>query len=125
MTNRMKVLIIAIVFPILVHIYMYATFSRLGACERIRIGETRSEVIRSLTPEGIVCYEHSQMPSSTVPHGACVFRDPWRQYEVMFDKTGTVVVSKSVTLRIRSFSAANPLALRIPTWAYGLFSHPA
>jgi hypothetical protein len=104
---------------------MYATFSRLGTYERIRIGEPRDEVVSSLTPEGIVCFEYSQIPSSTVLHGACVFRDPWRQYEVTFDKTGWVVVSKRVTQRIRGFSTANPLLLRIATSAYGLFAHPA
>jgi len=123
MVKRLKVLAIAALFPVLVHMYMYATFSRLGAFERVRIGEPRGDVVTYLTQNGIECFQYDWMSGSSAYRGSCVFTDPWRRYEVVFDSAGSIVVSKRTELRAHSFAQANPLVLRITRWAVAAFRH--
>lgn len=91
-----KALPVAIMFPVLMHLYLYTMSSHLSAYNRIGLGTSRYDVVHLLVREGTDCWEVSgrERGNPNAPYIRCIFRDPWREYQVIFEKGSGLVISK-------------------------------
>jgi hypothetical protein len=96
----LRPILAAVALPILLHAYLHLMFCLQGTFDGIRLGTSRVEVYALLMNEQTKCARSTG--------DACVFRDPWREYSISFDKqSGLVVYKQVIDMRPR------PLLLRI------------